>query len=477
MTSRLPGVRKLADDLRGQQTRAGKTVDEAAAFLRDRRAQLQRFATTEDLGVAAYDDPPDRDARALVVHLEEIRNALIDELWARQIFIGPEVMDDLLFGAVADQATLDPVLAVLEYLRDRRANRPGMVLFGLHTFGILGAGLVRGGRRVDFVHSGWGMAISAQTNNLVKSVNFFERARESFGVRKPVPVELIAHWRRSRAPWLERNPLLAMRIVSQRGSYFDAEWPITTRLRATTALTAMIAVFQPPPTDHFAALMTSSHTNNWETLDIHHYLVLYDNPGQSGELHGDAVPIHARGAALAELSELNVQLDPSWRARRRRVLVEIEQAIGAALSGYLRHRSGRSGETAKARTYNRAFESLDYFRRSFARGGATWAATVSLATAFEMLLTDHYASGVDETLAQRTSLLLSGVRGRVGYQQAVRDVYQARSNIVHAGSGATVRDLTEAQRAYALAFAKLVPRIAKLSHRSMVPIAELTGDG
>ena len=469
-------MRTLADDLRGRRTRAGKTVAEASAFLDERRAQLKRFATTEELGEAAYDDPPDPDARALVVHLEEIRNALIDELWARQIFIGPEMMDDLLFGAVADQATPDPVLAVLGFLRDRRANRPGMVLFGLHTFGIVGAGLVRGGRRVEFVHSGWGMAMSPQTNNVVKSVNFFERAREAFGVRKRVPFELIAHWRRSRAPWLERNPLLAMRIVSQRGSYYDAEWPITTRLRATTALTAMIAVFQPPPTDRFAALMSSSHTNNWETLDIHHYLVLYDNPGTPGELDGDAVPIQARGAALAELSELNVQLDPSWRARRRRVFVEIEQAVGEAFSGYLRYRSGRSGESTKARTYKRAFESLDYFRRSFARGGTTWAATVSLATAFEMLLTDHYAGGIDKTLARRTGLLLSGVRGRVSYQQAVRDVYQARSDIVHAGSGTAVQELIEAQRAYALVFAKLVPRIAKLSQRSATPVAELTGD-
>jgi hypothetical protein len=29
---------------------------------------------------------------------------------------------------------------------------------------------------------------------------------EAFGVRKAVPFELIAHWRRSCAPWLERNP-------------------------------------------------------------------------------------------------------------------------------------------------------------------------------------------------------------------------------------------------------------------------------
>jgi hypothetical protein len=119
---------------------------------------------------------------------------------------------------------------------------------------------------------------------------------------------------------------------------------------------------------------------------------------------------------------------------------------------------------------------LDYFRRSFVRGGATWAATVSLATAFEMLLTDHYAGGVAETLARRTGLLLSGVRGGTGYQQAVRDVYKARSDIVHAGAGAHSAELIEAQRAFALVFARLAPRIANLSQRSQAPIAELTGD-
>jgi hypothetical protein len=79
MTSRLPAVRNSPTTWRVQRTRAGKAVDETAAFPRDRRAQMQRFATVEDLGVAAYDDPPGRDARALVSHLEEIRIALIDE--------------------------------------------------------------------------------------------------------------------------------------------------------------------------------------------------------------------------------------------------------------------------------------------------------------------------------------------------------------------------------------------------------------
>ncbi len=93
-----------------------------------------------------------------------------------------------------------------------------------------------------------------------------------------------------------------------------------------------------------------------------------------------------------------------------------------------------------------------------------------------MLLADHDAGGVEDTLARRTGLLLHGTRGRGGYEQAVRDVYKARSDIVHAGSRGTEVDLRTAQQVFTLAFAKLVPRIERLSARPAAPIAELTGD-
>ena len=479
MTTRLPAVRRLADELRASRTGVGKTVAEVEVFIFERRSELQRFETSEGLTLAAYGDdgqPFDAGARALAAHLQELRNAVLDELWSRQIFIGVEVLDDLLFWAARQDERGAPVLAVLEFLRDRRANRPGIVVFGLHSLGVVGGGLVRGARRLHFEHAGWGMAISPQTNSLDRSIAFIEDARESLGVRKRVDPDLLAHWHRSRAEWLVTNPLLVVKMVTQRGSYYDAEWPVTVRVRATTAFVAMVAIFQPEPVDGVATLLDSSRTNNWETLDIHHYLVLYDHPGVPSRLEGDAVPIHRRGAGLAELSELNVRLDPTWRGRRRAVLGEIELAVNAALSGMLRHRSGRAGHAAKRRTYTRAFDSLDYFRRSFARGGSTWAATVSLATAFEMLLTDHYAGGVQDTLARRTGLLLAGMRGRRAYEQAVRDIYKARSDIVHAGSRDLEVDLRAAQQAYTLAFARLVPRIERLSDRSPAPIAELTGD-
>ena len=147
--------------------------------------------------------------------------------------------------------------------------------------------------------------------------------------------------------------------------------------------------------------------------------------------------------------------------------------MSAVLSGYIPSLWRVHAHTVSARTYRRVFDSMDYFRRSFPRGGSNWAATVSLATAFEMLLTDGYAGGVGKVLARRTGALLHGRRGRRSYQAAVEALYTARSEIVHGSSWQAQFDLKEAQQAYVLAFTALAPRLARLRHATGTPIADL----
>lgn len=475
MATRLPAINRFARSLAKQNTKLGKDAEAAGRFLVERREAMKQFGNAEDLGVAAYGEEPDPGARALAVHVEEIRNLLVDELWARKIFIAPEIIDDLLIEAVVDGAS-DPLLSAVEFLRDRRANRPGLVVFALHSFGILGAGLLRGReRRPVFINPSAEVAIAPQAIRLSNTVAFLEEARIHFGVHKPIPVDLLEHWHRSRAPWLARNPLMALRVVSQRGSYFSTETAITMRVRAASGLVAMLAVFQPTRNEAPSALMSSSTVNNWETLDIHHYFVLYDHPTIGPNLAGDPVPIQPRGRGVVELSELNVELDPSQRAMRRLVIPEIEGGVEAALSGRLSHMSPRAAKTVRGRTYKRVFDSLDYFRRSFPRGGVTPGATVSLATAFEMLLTDHYAGGVRQTLVSRTGKLLAGVHGKSRLEAAVSDLYEARSEIVHGNGVGTPESLVDAQRAFSLAFGRLAPRIKGLSRPTSTPIADITG--
>lgn len=476
MPTRLPAIIQFSASLANRKTDLGKNAEAASKFLVERREVMKRFGNGEDLGVAAYGEEPNSDARALSVHVEAIRNLLVDELWARKIFIGPEIIDDLLIDAVVDGES-DPLLSVVEFLRDRRANRPGLVIFALHSFGILGAGLLRSGQgRASFIHAPAEIAIAPQSNKLAKTVAFLEEARTAFGVHKGIPVDLLEHWHRSRAPWLARNPLMALRVVSQRGSYYSTEWLITLRVRAASALVAMLAVFQPTRNEAANVLFSSSSVNNWETLDIHHYLVLYDHPSIRPDLTGDAVPIHSRGRGIVELSELNVELDPTRRAMRHLAIPEIEEGVEAALSGRLSHISPRAAKTVRGRTYKRVFDSLDYFGRSFPRGGVTPNATVSLATAFEMLLTDHYSGGVRATLVSRTGKLLAGVRGKSRFEEAVSDLYEARSEIVHGNGTSAPASLVDAQRAFSLAFARLTPRIKNLSRPTGTPIADIAGD-
>jgi hypothetical protein len=101
---------------------------------------------------------------------------------------------------------------------------------------------------------------------------------------------------------------------------------------------------------------------------------------------------------------------------------------------------------------------------------------VNLSTAFEMLLTDNYGA-VQSTLVRRTKLLLRGARGTRAMQQAVGDLYESRSEMVHGGARGTIPDLMAARRAYVLCLVGLVERMTDLSPSPSSPVKDLCGDG
>jgi hypothetical protein len=477
MTPRLPPLRRLAADLRGVTWSGRQTVGGSVNYLTTHRGELTAYGSPEDLGVAAYDeDSPDRVARALAVNIQAVRNALLEELWRREIFVGVEVVDQLLFYAVKSPDKPDPLLATLEYLRDRRATRPGLVVFPLHSFGVLRAGLFRGDtkQQAQFIDANQGLAVTPQTNVLSQTIDFVERARREFRVHKPIDSELIEHWYRSRAKWLERNPLLVIRMTTQRGSYFDTEPVVLSRVRAATARLAMISTFQSSEPDRPSRLFSSARTNNWETLDIHHYIVFYDNPARGGTLDGDCVPVQSRGSRIVELSDLSIEIDPAFRGRRA-TMGKIDAAVAAVYRGHLAH-MWRRRRNAQTRTYDRFFASLSYFLRSFHNEGRSWAAAVSLATAFEMILTDQYSGGATRRLERRLGLVLRGIAGRLAYETAFAELYAARGDLVHAGTEPTGLDLHVAQQAFVRAFCVIAPRIDQLPLRTASPMVSLTGD-
>jgi hypothetical protein len=477
MPRRLPAIRRLNDELRGVTIGRRGTVEASMAYLVSQRAELSRWQDIEDLVLDAFGDTPSAASRPLAHHLLVVRQVLARELHSRQIFVGSSVLDDLLFFSVADTSNDDPLLATLEFLRDRRVNRPGLVLMPLHGFGILAAGIVHAvsNRRIEVLRPQWQLAATPQTNSMRKTVEWLERARVALGVRKPVPVDSLLHYRRSRARWLEVNPLLLVPVVNVSYLPFENQRLLMSRVRAATGMLALAAAHQPAADGDPVRLFSSSRTNNFETLDIHHYVVMSDHPAVTAHLDSQVVPINVDREDVLELTDLSIQLDPRARHTRRRSFARVEAAVSVVYEGWLRHAYSRDDGGARGRVHRKAFESLNYFRRSFRMGGGRWSVIVSLAIAFELLLTDSSGRGMTEQIVRRTGLVLHGVRGRGVHQAAVRELFRARGDIVHAGTVAAL-DLREAQLAYAEVFGRLALRLPEVQTGWSEPLRRLTGD-
>lgn len=477
---RLPAIAGLADEIRGRgKNRPGKSAD----YLVQHRTVLQTFPSVDVL--AMYSDPeyaPSsassddiRAAKALVHHFLKVRSAIVRALWSREIFIGVEVIDELAFYSAQDGQVSDVILECLTRIRDGRLNRPGLIVFPVHSFGVLSAGLFYPLRRsqLSIINPDSGYALFPQSNDMGRTVDQLQRAAGQLGVRNTVPRDLLEHWRRSRnARWLERNPLLVVRAHHLPGSYYANENLLMNRVQSVVGLLSLLAALQPATADRAGFLASSARMNNWETLDIHHYLALYGPVGSRGDLAGDCVPIHGGRVEVSELSSLSFDVDPTYWRRQSALGIDMQTQVEVLYGAQLKLRVSRRKLNAAGRTVNRLFDSMQMFRRSFADSAGNWTGRVALSTAFEMLLTDHYGN-VRTTLVRRSKELMRGQRGTRAMQQAIGDLYVSRSEFVHGADQTTTTDMHLARRAYALCFLELSKRLDQISAVTSTPIGDV----
>lgn len=449
------------------------------------RADLAQFQDPEHLALStdrqyAFPGTSDdmiRTAQALSHQIVALRTAIGKELWARQIFIDPEVLEELIFYVAREGHGTEPVVGVLEWIRDARATRPGLMVFPLHSLGVLGAGVLRPSRgQISFNNPSRGYAVTPQTNGLERTLDFLEQVRTAFGISQQIPHGLVRHWRRSRsAEWLERNPLLVLRTIHVPGSYYGSEWLLVSRVRATTGLLAMLAALQREPADHASRLFSTRTMNNRQTLDIHHYITLFAGTRRSRDLGGQCIPIHASRTVVSELSDLAIEIDPVHWRRRDRLANEVHDAVEVVYGEFLRSHLSDGHRDARQRTAMKLYNSMGYFRRSFQGSSTSWSGLVALSTAFEMLLLDS-TGGVRNTLVRRTRLLLTGTPGTRAMQAAVDEVYSARNALVHAGDDDADADVASAREAYVRCFVEITRRLPQLDRKTATPLGDLIGD-
>ncbi len=317
-------------------------------------------------------------------HLTVIRSAVARVLWTRQLFIGYSVLDELIFGAARRGDPEGPVLSVFRTIVERGLYHPGLVVYPLHGFGVLGAGFVHALTRehISLLSNEFGFALTPQTNSMDKTIAFLDEARNELGIRKAVPEELLHHWERSRpARWMSRNPLLVARVSTIPGGYYENQFLLVGRLRVITTLLTMLSTLQRDEAARAESLFSSANVNNSETLDIKHYMVLSDVPVNEDALEGQFVPMNASPLTLAELSDLPVEFHADHWIENLDEARRVFSALENVYEQQLARSFGPESKGKEARVYRKLVRALTYFHRSFSKSHESWQSVVSLAVA------------------------------------------------------------------------------------------------
>ena len=187
-----------------------------------------------------------------------------------------------------------------------------------------------------------------------------------------------------------------VRATTFSGSYYENQFLFVVKLKISKAVILMMSVLGKTlnETTQNAKNFSSSSINNFQTLDIKHYLVFQVAPGNKRYLGIDCVPMNINKAELAEMSSFNVELDASEWKYRAKLFNRIRNALAIVQEGYIQNCISNTRETTKTRVYRKIFDSLKYFERSFRETPGIEDSVVNLAIAFETLLSDYYSPGI-----------------------------------------------------------------------------------
>jgi hypothetical protein len=304
-----------------------KKINAASSFLLSRQAVLQKYPSLDDLAYGLAADPPADELQGLNHNMQVLREAILAELRRNSIFIGTSVVEELVFEVFKNSAGgRSPLLALFELLRDARLHEPGLLIYPLHSIGVLGlgfakafvGGLTRGRLEVEFAIPEAGLVFSPQTNSEAATVRLIRRVEEHLNLRRTIPEDSLHHHMRIHATgWLTRNPLLFVKTRVFSGTTYENQRFLLLKVQLSTALLLFLAALERGIRGRKSPRWTSSRsTNNWKTLDLHHYLV-YQATGRPGrQFAGTRIPMSVDPTDLSEVSGVGVDFNPdAWKKR------------------------------------------------------------------------------------------------------------------------------------------------------------------
>lgn len=453
----------------------GKKLKQSDAFLKAKHNLLAQFDGVEDL-VTDETKVSDQDRAAIEHHIVQLRIALAKKLWSNEIYIGRSLLDDAILH-VAKTGAGDVPKRVIANLDAAGANRPGFVLYPLTGFGMEMPRIMSktSKLRSEAIFRSAGFAVTTQSNSFEAAAASVQRMARGLGIKQRIETWDLRHFAYN-AKWFGKNPLLLVRITSFTGDMYENQFVYELKIRIAAAQLLMLHTLSREIAGPLDRYRSSAFVNNFETLDIAHYLIGEGIRGRP--IQTRRVPMNVSALDLARLSDVSASLSTEalTTSRMKRLQPQVTRALNAIERGYFLHVNLSSSSKAESRLYRRLITAIDWFRQSFSARANEAEAIVALAVAFETLLTDQYAPGIAKRLRRRVGICMKGVPGVSAYQDSVEAIYYARSSIVHSGEPDHGIDIHRGQ----VAFTRCVCGIAeRLKNWNPVPtnaMGNLLGD-
>lgn len=453
----------------------GKNLKSSDDFLNAKHNLLAQFSSVEDL-VTDETKIADKDRVAIEHHIVRLRIALARKLWSNECYIGRSLLDDAILH-VAKTGGGNVLAKVLANLVSAGADRPGFVLYPLTGFGMeMPAVLSKTSTlRSEAIFRAAGFAVTTQSNSFDAAAASVQRMARGLGIKQRINKRDLRHFAYT-AKWFGRNPLLLVRITSFTGDMYENQFIYALKIRMAAAQVLMLHALSLEAVGPLARFRTSAFVNNFETLDIAHYLIGEAIRGRPMETR--RVPMNVSALELARLSDVSAVLstDALGTHRMKRLTPMVTRALGAIERGYFLHVNLSSTSKAESRLYRRLATAIDWFRQSYSARANEAEAIVALAVAFETLLTDQYAPNIAMRLRRRIAICMKGVPGLADYQNSVEAIYYARSAIVHTGEPDHAIDIQRGQVAFTRCVCAIAERLSGWSPVVNNAMGDLLGD-
>lgn len=193
-----------------------KAVKQAEAFLANKHNLINQFHSVDDL-VMNTKTVGAADRKAIEHAIRTIRAAIAKELWTNEIYVGRSVLDECVLQT-AKTAGSPVAPRVIAHLALSGAERQGFVLYPLVNFGMrMPPVFDKSSSLADWTaFPRLGYAVSGQSHSAKSAHKRMTEMASALGIRHGIALSDVQHFVAT-AGWLDRNPMLMVRLASHTG--------------------------------------------------------------------------------------------------------------------------------------------------------------------------------------------------------------------------------------------------------------------